>query len=158
MEDKVKDFIGKTINMALENSAAGKGGPFAAIVVKNDEIVGIGINSVTTTNDPTAHAEVNAIRDACKNMNTFQLTDCEIYCSCEPCPMCLGAIFWARPSRVYFAATKYDASNAGFDDSFVYKQIDIPSEDRTIPFIHVAHEKLNLPFENWKLNKDKISY
>ncbi len=158
MNERIKNFIGITIEMAVKNSESGKGGPFAAIVVKNNEIVGIGANSVTTTNDPTAHAEVNAIRDACKNLNTFQLADCEIYCSCEPCPMCLGAIFWARPAKIYFAATKAEASDAGFDDSFIYQQIEILPQNRSIPFIHIAHENLNLPFENWNKNKDKISY
>ncbi len=158
MDARVKSFIGLTIDMAVKNVEEGRGGPFAAIVVKNNEIIGRGGNSVTTTNDPTAHAEVNAIRDACKNLNTFQLDGCEIYCSCEPCPMCLGAIFWARPAKVFYAATKAEASAAGFDDSFIYKQIDIQPEQRSIPFIHFADEKLNLPFERWMQKNDKISY
>jgi guanine deaminase len=158
MDERIKNFIGITIEMAVKNVEEGRGGPFAAIVVRNNEIIGSGANSVTTTNDPTAHAEVNAIRDACKNLDTFQLDDCEIYCSCEPCPMCLGAIFWARPAKIYYAATKTEASNAGFDDSFIYKQIDIQPGQRSIPFIHLPDEKLNLPFENWKQKNDKISY
>jgi guanine deaminase len=158
MDERVKRFIGLTIEMAVKNVEEGRGGPFAAIVVRNNEIVGRGGNSVTTTNDPTAHAEVNAIRDACKNLNSFQLDECEIYCSCEPCPMCLGAIFWARPSKVYYAATKTEASDAGFDDSFIYKQIEITPEKRSIPFIHLADEKLNAPFEMWMKKNDKISY
>jgi len=158
MEERIKKFIGITLEMAVKNVEEGRGGPFAAIVVRNDEIIGKGANSVTTSNDPTAHAEVNAIRDACKNLNEFQLNDCEIYCSCEPCPMCLGAIFWARPAKVYYAATKTEASNAGFDDSFIYKQIDILPEKRSIPFVHLPDEKLEVPFDAWKLKNDKVSY
>jgi guanine deaminase len=158
MDERVNRFIGITIAMAVENVENGRGGPFAAIVVRNNEIIGRGTNTVTTSNDPTAHAEVNAIRDACKNLNTFQLGDCEIYCSCEPCPMCLGAIFWARPVKIYYAATKAEASDAGFDDSFIYKQIDILPEQRSIPFLHVENDKGNRPFEEWKSKEDKIAY
>lgn len=158
MDERVKSYIDLTIELAVKNVNEGNGGPFAAIVVRNNEIIGTGINSVTTTNDPTAHAEVNAIRDACKNIGAFQLNDCEIYCSCEPCPMCMGAIFWARPAKVYFAATKSDASKAGFDDSFIYEQIDVSADQRTIPFIHIALDKVNTPFQLWVQKKDKISY
>ena len=158
MEDKVKDFIGKTINMALENSAAGKGGPFAAIVVKNDEIVGIGINSVTTTNDPTAHAEVNAIRKASKKLGTFDLAGCEIYTSCEPCPMCLGAVYWAHLDKMYYGNTKIDAKNIGFDDSFIYDEIELKPEDRKVKTIQLLPEEAIKAFQNWTNATDKIEY
>ncbi len=151
-------YIGLVIEMASENASSLNGGPFAALVVRNGEVVGKGTNSVTTSNDPTAHAEVVAIRDACKNLDTFQLTDCDLYCSCEPCPMCLGAIYWARPARVFYAATNKDASAVGFDDSFIYEQIPLAHERRSIPFKHVEHCDHNKPFEQWAHNTDKTEY
>ncbi|MCK9613776.1 MAG: nucleoside deaminase [Bacteroidales bacterium] len=153
-----KKFISLAVDMALQNVASGKGGPFAALVVKDKNIVGKGTNLVTLTNDPTAHAEVVAIRDACKNLNNFQLSDCEIYCSCEPCPMCLGAIFWTRPKAVYFAASQADASGAGFDDSFIYEQLKIEHSQRSIPFIKIPTEDATTPFTCWKEKNDKIDY
>ncbi|HNW70539.1 MAG TPA: nucleoside deaminase [Bacteroidales bacterium] len=153
-----KKFIDLVIEMAEKNALSLNGGPFAALVVRNGEIIGKGTNNVTSTNDPTAHAEVVAIRDACKNIGSFQLADCDLYCSCEPCPMCLGAIYWARPSRVYYAASKHEASAAGFDDSFIYEQIPLAPEKRSIPFIHIAHEGLNQPFEKWSKNGNKTEY
>lgn len=156
--DVHKHFIGRVIEMAAENASSVTGGPFAAIVVRNGEIIGQGTNKVTSTNDPTAHAEVVAIRDACKNIGSFQLSDCDLYCSCEPCPMCFGAIYWARPARVYFAAGKADASAAGFDDSFIYEQIPLDGEHRSIPFMHTAHEDYNKPFEKWDRNGNKTEY
>ena len=113
---------------------------------------------VTSTNDPTAHAEVVAIRDACKNLETFQLLECDIYTACEPCPMCLGAIYWARPERVFFIATHADASAAGFDDTFIYRQIEIPAPDRSIPMLHVASADATRPFEEWACKPDKAEY
>jgi len=153
-----KEYIDLCIEMAKENVISGNGGPFAAIVIKDGQIVGKGFNLVTTNNDPTAHAEVNAIRNACSNLNTFQLNGCEIYCSCEPCPMCFGAIFWARPDKVYFAAEKAEASRYGFDDSFIYGQITASIEERTIPFEHINSKKLFEPFELWKQKTNKIDY
>ena len=132
--------------------------PFGAVVVKDGKIVGRGSNSVTSTNDPTAHAEVNAIRDACKNLNTFQLDDCEIYTSCEPCPMCLGAIYWARPKKIYYACTKIDAANAGFDDSFIYEEINIPLSERSIPANQIMQEDALNVFKNWIEMENKIEY
>jgi len=114
-------FMEKAIELSLDNMRSGKGGPFGAIIVKDGKIVGSGANHVTSENDPTAHAEVVAIRDACKNLGTFQLDDCIIYTSCEPCPMCLGAIYWARPKAIYYANTRVDAANIGFDDDFIYE-------------------------------------
>ena len=119
-----QQFIKKVIQLALDNVTGNTGGPFGAVVVKNGEMVGVGQNQVTRLNDPTAHAEIQAIREACQRLNTFQLDDCELYTSCEPCPMCLGAIFWARPKAVYYACTKEDAATIGFDDKFIYEQLE----------------------------------
>ncbi|WP_245957360.1 nucleoside deaminase [Chitinophaga flava] len=127
----------------------GDGGPFGSIVVKGDEIIGEGWNQVLCENDPTAHAEVMAIRDACRKLGTFQLTDCEIYTSCEPCPMCLGAIYWARPSRVYYANTKEDAAAINFDDSFIYREIAVPHEEKKIPLIELRDEEALKVFQQW---------
>lgn len=126
MDKREKEFMKMAIDLSREGMAACKGGPFGAIVVKGNEVVGKGYNSVLSDNDPTAHAEITAIRNACKTLGSFQLEGCEIYTSCEPCPMCLGAIYWARPDRVYFANTRNDAEQAGFDDSFIYKEISSP--------------------------------
>ncbi len=151
-------FMAEAIRLAANNLKTGKGGPFGAVVVKDGKIVGCGGNSVTSTNDPTAHAEVNAIRDACKNLNTFQLDDCEIYTSCEPCPMCLGAIYWARPKKIYYACTKADAANAGFDDSFIYEEINIPLPKRSIPANQMMQEDALEVFKNWIEMENKIEY
>ena len=134
------------------------GGPFGAIVVKNGEIIGRGNNAVTTTNDPTAHAEVMAIREACANLNTFQLDGCEIYTSCEPCPMCLGAIYWARTSKLYYACSKSDAAAAGFDDDFIYKEIDLPGSERKIAFVQLLQEEAQEIFSEWIKKEDKVNY
>lgn len=158
MSEKISNYLAMTVTMAVENVTSGTGGPFAAIVVKNGEIIGKGTNTVTHDNDPSAHAEVNAIRNACKHLESYQLDDCEIYSSCEPCPMCLGAIFWARPKALYFAASKDDASRVGFDDSFIYEQLEVKPEQRDIPFIKVGITDYNLPFEKWSEKSDKIEY
>ncbi|MBT5748033.1 MAG: nucleoside deaminase, partial [Candidatus Marinimicrobia bacterium] len=117
-----KDFMREAIRLSLENVNSENGGPFGAVIVKNGNIIARGVNAVTSTNDPTAHAEVVAIRNACEKLGSFQLNGCEIYCSCEPCPMCLGAIYWARPDKIYYANTKQDASNINFDDQFIYSE------------------------------------
>lgn len=158
MDESIIAFIEHAIKLAEENVNSGKGGPFAAIVVKNGEIIAEGVNTVTTTNDPTAHAEVNAIRNACKVLNTFQLTGCELYSSCEPCPMCLGAIYWSRPDRIFYAASKDDASRSGFDDSFIYKEILKADAQRSIPFVMVETKKKLLPFQLWNNSSNKIEY
>ncbi len=142
-------FIKEAVKLALENVPSGKGGPFGALVVKNGEIIGRGVNQVTSTNDPTAHAEVMAIRDACKNIGDFQLKDCIIYSSCEPCPMCLGAIYWARPKMIVFAAENTDASQAGFDDSYIYKEISAPILQRKIPTLNLKPDNFFSPFQLW---------
>ncbi len=146
--------------IALSNSGIchNEGGPFGCIVVKGNEIIGRGHNKVTSTNDPTAHAEIVAIRDACKNLETFQLEGCEIYTSCEPCPMCLGAIYWARPSVIYYANTRSDAAAIGFDDSMIYDEINTHINHRKIPVINLGREDAQKIFVEWLHKKDKISY
>ncbi len=135
-----------------------EGGPFGCVIVKNDKIVGRGNNRVTSANDPTAHAEVVAIRDACRNLGTFQLEDCEIYTSCEPCPMCLGAIYWARPKIVYYANNREDAANIGFDDSMIYEELGIDLNQRKIPIINLGRKEALKIFEEWKNKEDKTQY
>lgn len=151
-------FMQEAISLSRNGMNNNEGGPFGAIVVKGDQIVGRGNNRVTSSNDPTAHAEVVAIRDACKNLNTFQLDDCVMYTSCEPCPMCLGAIYWARPSKVYYANTKKDAASIGFDDDFIYQEIQIPLGERQIPFEQISAEEAWKVFEEWQNKTDKTEY
>ena len=158
MSEFREEFLKRAIELADENISSGCGGPFGAVVVKNGQIIAEGANHVTTHNDPTAHAEVVAIREACKKLNTFQLEDCEIYCSCEPCPMCLGAIYWARPRAVYFAANKNDAADAGFDDSFIYNEILLPYSERKIHTEHIPLQSASSVFKKWKSLNDKIEY
>jgi len=148
----------EAVNAALKGMNNNEGGPFGCIVVKNGQIVGRGNNKVTSTNDPTAHAEVNAIRDACKNLDSFQLDGCEIYTSCEPCPMCLGAIYWARPDKVYYGSNQSDAANIGFDDAFIYEEIPLPYSERSIPFEQLAREIALEPFQEWTKKEDKTEY
>lgn len=150
--------MARAIQLSLENIRAGLGGPFAAVVVKDGKIVAEGANCVTSTNDPTAHAEVVAIREACRILQTFELKGCEIYTTCEPCPMCLGAIYWARPERVFFANTAADASNAGFDDSLIYEEIPRPHAERKIPLIPMMREEALKAFREWESKVDKTEY
>ena len=135
-----------------------EGGPFGCVIVKGDTIIGRGNNKVTSTNDPTAHAEVVAIRDACKTLGNFQLDDCEIYTSCEPCPMCLGAIYWARPKIVYYANNRCDAADIGFDDSMIYEEMGAAIPDRRIPIKPICREDALKVFSDWKNKADKTSY
>jgi guanine deaminase len=148
----------KAIELALTNVTTSHGGPFGAIVVKDGKIIGTGRNEVTASNDPTAHAEVQAIREACRILNTFQLDDCEIYTSCEPCPMCIGAIYWARPKAVYYACTKQDAAKIGFDDQFIYDELALPQEYRKIPMKQLLPDQGDLPFRTWENATNKIEY
>jgi tRNA(Arg) A34 adenosine deaminase TadA len=150
--------MARAIALSLENVRTGAGGPFAAVVVKDGEIIAEGANAVTTTNDPTAHAEVVAIREACRKLKSFDLSGCEIYTSCEPCPMCLGAIYWARPARVYFANSAADAAQAGFDDAFIYQEIGRPHPERAIPMIQLAQDGALAAFRVWQQKEDKIRY
>ncbi len=158
MDDKQKIFMQEAINLAVENVKSGKGGPFGAVIVKDNKIIAKGTNLVTSSNDPTAHAEIVAIRNACKELNSFQLDDCEIYTSCEPCPMCLGAIYWARPKNIYFACTKKDAADIHFDDSFIYDEIPLPISQRSIPTFQIMRTEGLLAFKTWKEKDDKIEY
>jgi guanine deaminase len=151
------DFMRQAIALALENIRTG-GGPFAALVVKDGAVVATGANRVTATNDPTAHAEIVAMREACKKLGSFQLDDCEIYTTCEPCPMCLGAIYWARPARVFFASTASDAAAAGFDDAFIYDELQTPAEERRIPMTEVQREEALVIFQEWLAKSDKTPY
>ena len=146
------------VDLAREGMLEGRGGPFGCVIVKDNVIIGSGSNSVTSHNDPTAHAEVVAIRNACKALNHFQLTGCELYTSCEPCPMCLGAIYWARPSVVYFANTREDASAIGFDDSLIYEELNIPLEKRTIKTIQLQIPDATAVFDEWRRNPNKTVY
>src|SRR6478736_4409385 len=152
---KDMDFLRAAILLAGEGIKNGVGGPFGCVIVKDGKVVGKGSNQVTSTNDPTAHAEVVAIRDACKNLSTYQLSGCDIYTSCEPCPMCLGAIYWARPRRVIYANTRFDAAAIKFDDEFIYQQINTDMLQRTIPFIHEPHPLALQVFEDWRRIENK---
>ena len=151
-------FMGEAIKVAIKGMDANEGGPFGCVIVKNGRIIGRGNNRVTSTNDPTAHAEVTAIREACKNLESFQLDGCTIYTSCEPCPMCLGAIYWARPDKVYYGCNQEDATNIGFDDSYIYKEIPLPDEKRSIPFEQCARDIALEAFQKWEKKEDKIEY
>jgi tRNA(Arg) A34 adenosine deaminase TadA len=151
-------FMAHAIQLSLENVTSGRGGPFGAIIVKDGAIVAEAANQVTLSNDPTAHAEILAIRNACQRLETFDLAGCEIYSSCEPCPMCLGAIYWARLSRVYFANSDSDASRAGFDDSFIYRELAQPIAQRKIPMIQMMREEALAAFRAWEQNPNKIDY
>ena len=148
----------KAVELSLENMRAGKGGPFGAIIVRQGKIVGTGANHVTSDNDPTAHAEVVAIRDACKNLGTFQLDDCEIYTSCEPCPMCLAAIYWARPKALYYANTRKDAADIGFDDDFLYEELKKNLGERSLPIHQLDKSNALKVFDERKRKTDKIEY
>ncbi len=150
--------MARAIDLAVENVKSGNGGPFGAVVVRDGQLVATGVNLVTSTNDPSAHAEVVAVRAACKTLGTFQLHDCEIYSSCEPCPMCLGAIFWARPKAYYFACSRQDAAKAGFDDAFIYDQIAIDPEKRSIPGMQLMADQGVEPFEEWARQTNKHAY
>jgi guanine deaminase len=151
-------FMEKAIKIALQNVISNQGGPFGAIVVKEGKIIGIGRNEVTTAKDPTAHAEVQAIRNACHYLNDFQLIDCDIYTSCEPCPMCIGAIYWARPKAVYYACTKEEAAKIGFDDQFIYEQLSLPVDQRKITMKQIFSNQSDLPFKTWENSNNKVDY
>jgi tRNA(Arg) A34 adenosine deaminase TadA len=151
-------FLRESIRLADNNIATQGGGPFGAVIVKNGEIIARAVNTVTTGNDPTAHAEVNVIREACKKMQTFDLSGCEIYCSCEPCPMCLAAIYWARIDKIYYAASRFDAQDAGFDDSFIYEELNKPLNKRKIPVIQGLNTDGAKILQQWKITENKTHY
>lgn len=146
------------IDLAQQSIDKWNGGPFGAVVMKDGKLIGKGINQVTSSNDPTAHAEVNAIRDACKNLQTFDLSGSEIYTTCEPCPMCLGAIYWAKIDTIYYAANREDAAKAGFIDDFIYKEFSLPPEKRNLANIQILKDEALKIFEDWKRKEDKILY
>ena len=151
-------FMNEAIALSQNGVRNNEGGPFGCVIVKDDKIIGRGNNKVTSSNDPTAHAEVVAIRDACKNLGTFQLEDCEVYSSCEPCPMCLGAIYWARPKLVYYANSREDAANIGFDDSMIYEELVIELDKRKIPIINLGREEALKVFKEWQNKSNRIKY
>ena len=152
-----EDFMREAIRLSIENIDNG-GGPFGAVIVRNGEVVARGMNRVTVDTDPTAHAEVNAIREACRQLKTFDLSGCVIYSSCEPCPMCLSAIYWARIDRLYFANTKADAKAIDFDDSFIYDEIPLPVTERKIPTVSLLRNEAIEAFRKWECAPDKIRY
>ncbi|WP_128547499.1 nucleoside deaminase [Larkinella soli] len=156
MQDEI--FLREAFRLAKEGMDAGQGGPFGAVIAKDGQIVGKGFNQVTSTNDPTAHAEVVAIRDACRRLNSFQLTGCTLYTSCEPCPMCLGAIYWARPERIVYGCLHSDAARAGFDDQFIYRELDKSRESRSIPMQQLLPDEAWTVFGQWLEKQDKIRY
>ncbi|TAK96779.1 MAG: nucleoside deaminase [Verrucomicrobia bacterium] len=155
MKDK---FMREAIRISMAKMRANCGGPFGAVVVRKGKIVGRGWNQVTSTNDPTAHAEVTAIRDACRRLNTFQLDDCELYTSCEPCPMCLSAIYWARFKKVYYGNTRKDAARIEFDDDFLYREVALPISKRKIPMKRLLRDEALTAFKAWADKADKIRY
>ncbi len=158
MTDRKKEFMREAIRLSIENVKSGNGGPFGAVIVKDGEIIARGANEVTSSNDPTAHAEVVAIRNACRNLGSFQLEGCEIYTSCEPCPMCLGAIYWARPEKIYYGNSKKDAAEIKFDDEFIYEEIDKPLTERDLPIEQLLRDEAQEAFIAWKKMDDKIEY
>ena len=151
-------FMREAIRISREGMEANDGGPFGAVVVKDGEIIGRGNNQVTSSNDPTAHAEVVAIRNACTHLGSFQLDGCIVYTSCEPCPMCLGAIYWARPDKIFFACSREDAAAIDFDDDFIYKEINVPVSERKIPSKQILQDEGKLVFDAWRDKEDKIEY
>ena len=156
--NKEEKYMREAIRLSIENVKFGNGGPFGAVIVKDGRIIARGVNNVTKNNDPTAHAEVDAIRKACKELGTFQLDGCELYTSCEPCPMCLGAIYWARPDKLYYANTKQDAANIDFDDDFIYQELKLDYSDRKLTTTQLLQDEAIAAFELWEESKNKIKY
>lgn len=152
-----KEYMDLAAKLSIENIDNG-GGPFGAVIVRGDEIIATGVNSVTVKNDPTAHAEVSAIRNACANLDTFQLKDCIVYSSCEPCPMCLSALYWAGVKKIFYGNTKEDADAIDFSDKFIYEELDRAPKDRHLPGIHVDSSETIKAFEKWAAKPDKVKY
>lgn len=151
-------FMREAIRLSIQMMRRGQGGPFGAVVVRNGKVVGRGSNQVTSANDPTAHAEIVAIREACKRLKTFQLDDCDLYTSCEPCPMCLSAIYWARLANVFYANTRKDAAKINFDDDFIYREVALPIRKRTLKMKQVLHDEALAAFTEWQQKTDRILY
>jgi len=158
MEAPREEFMREAIRLSIEKMQAGYGGPFGAVIVKDGQIIARGFNQVTSTNDPTCHAEVDAIRKACAALGTFQLQDCDLYTSCEPCPMCLGAIYWARPRRVFYGNTKQDAARVSFDDQFIYDEIEKPLNQRRIPMQELLRDEAQEGFRAWTRHEARKEY
>lgn len=158
MTENDKKFMLRAIELAQSGADQNQGGPFGCVIAKDGEIVGEGCNQVTSTNDPTAHAEVVAIRTACRNLGAFQLEGCIVYTSCEPCPMCLGAIYWARPAGIFFAATRSDAAEVGFDDELFYSEMEKPNDERQLMMVNMLREEAQKVFQNWAGKLDKTEY
>ena len=152
------EFMKQAIALATENVLSGRGGPFGAVIVRDGEILATGVNCVTTNNDPTAHAEVMAIRAACEKLGSFQLAGCEVYTSCEPCPMCLAALYWSRCAAIYFGNTAADAAVAGFDDSFLYEEVAKPHSERNIPTTRLLPERAIVSFNTWREQTERVDY
>ena len=153
-----EELMTKAVNLSEYGMDNNFGGPFGAVIVKDGEVIAEGFNNVTSSNDPTAHAEITAIRNACKKLNTFDLSGCELYTSCEPCPMCLAAIYWARIEKIYYANTKEDAANINFDDDFIYQEFAKPKNSRSIPVEQLGREEAIKVFEKWSKKLDKVEY
>jgi tRNA(Arg) A34 adenosine deaminase TadA len=151
-------FMQQAIDLATANVTSGKGGPFGCVIVRNGEVIATGVNCVTSLNDPTAHAEVTAIRAACQKLNSFQLTECEVYTSCEPCPMCMAALYWARVAAVYYGNTAADAASIGFDDDFLYQELKKPLGDRLLPIRPLLRKEAFASFTAWQNSSNKIEY
>ncbi|MDQ3291713.1 MAG: nucleoside deaminase [Bacteroidota bacterium] len=158
MDKEKNEFMREAIRLSIEKMQEGFGGPFGAVVVRNGEIIARGFNQVLATNDPTAHAEVDAIRKACATLQTYHLTDCELYTSCEPCPMCFGAIYWAHIRKVYYGNTKQDAAAVGFDDNFIYEELDKPRHECRISMEQLLPEEAIVAFQKWSENPNKSDY
>ena len=158
MTEQDRQFMRRAIELARQGVDANAGGPFGCVVVKNGEIIGEGNNRVTSTNDPTAHAEIISVREACAHLGNFQLDGCTIYTSCEPCPMCLGAIYWARPDRVFYACTRDDAAKIGFDDDFIYEELEKTNNDREMVAVELMRAEALEVFRRWAEKPDKVEY
>jgi len=158
MTEQDRQFMGRAIELARHGVDVNAGGPFGCVVVKDGEIIGEGNNRVTSTNDPTAHAEIIAVREACTRLGNFQLSGCTIYTSCEPCPMCLGAIYWARPDRVFYACTRDDAAKIGFDDDFIYEELEKANSDREMVAVELMRTEALEVFRSWAEKPDKVEY
>lgn len=158
INDKDRQFMARAVELARQSIESNDGGPFGCVIVSEGEIIGEGRNLVTSTNDPTAHAEVVAIRDACRNIGAFQLTGCTVYTSCEPCPMCLAAIYWARAERIFYAGTPEDAANAGFDDAFLYEELKKPNTERRLVMVPLMRNSAIEVFSEWIAKPDKTEY
>lgn len=158
MTKEHQKYMRMAIALSKKNVEKGLGGPFGAVLVKDGKVIAKSANKVTTTNDSTAHAEVSVIRLACKKLKTFDLSECIIYTSCEPCPMCLGAIYWAHIDTIYYANTKNDAANIGFDDQFIYNELDLPMEERKLSTVQILRDEAQIAFKAWNVSENKISY